>query len=139
MNKINKTGIVKQIKNNEVTVITLSCSACSSCVAKNFCTASENKEKEIIVKTDNPDFFQINEKVIISINETQAYKAIVLAYIIPLILMLFTIIGVISYKQDEILGGIYGIIVLIPYYFGLFLTKDKMKSKFEFKISKKDV
>ena len=52
--------------------------------------------------------------------------------------MISTIVGVISYQQDEIIGGICGIIVLIPYYFGLFLAKDKMKSGFEFKVSQKD-
>ena len=52
--------------------------------------------------------------------------------------MVSTIIGLLNYKNDEILAGICGIIVLIPYYFGLFLARDKLKSGFEFKISKKD-
>ena len=82
--------------------------------------------------------FNVDEEVIISINNTQAFKSIILAYVIPLFLMISTIISINIYKQDEIIGGICGIIILIPYYFGLFLAQDKLKSKFEFKISKKD-
>ena len=139
MNEINKTGIVKQINGNELKINILSCSACSSCAVKGFCLGSESKEKEIIVKTDNAKDFKINDEVIVTITENQAFQAIVLAYVIPLILMISTIIGVLHYKQGEITGGICGIIILIPYYFGLFLAKDKVKSKFEFKVSKKDV
>ena len=139
MEDINKTGIVTQVNDSELKIKITSCSACSSCAAKNFCAGSESKEKEIIVKTENAENFDIGEEVMVSIDTSQAIKAIILAYVIPLLLMVLTIIGSIMYKQDEIIGGICGIIILIPYYFGLFLAKGKMKSKFEFKISKKDV
>lgn len=138
METINKSGIIKNVKNDEITVEIMSCSACSSCAVKNYCNTAEAKQKEIILKSKNADKYKIGEEVVIEIDEKQALKSIIIAYVIPLILMISTIIGVISYQQDEIIGGICGIIVLIPYYFGLFLARDKLKSGFEFKISKKD-
>jgi positive regulator of sigma E activity len=105
---------------------------------KNYCAGSETKEKEIIVKCNDTDKYKIGEEVYVSIDEQQAFKSILLAYVIPLILTILTIISVISYTNNEIIGGISGIIILIPYYFGLFLAKDKLKSGFEFRISKKD-
>lgn len=138
METINKSGIIKNVKNDEITVEIMSCSACSSCAVKNYCNGAEAKQKEIIVKNKEADKFNVGEEVVIEIDEKQALKSIIIAYVIPLILMISTIIGVISYQQDEIIGGICGIIVLIPYYFGLFLARDKLKSGFEFKISKKD-
>ena len=95
-------------------------------------------QKEIIVKNKGFNNFKIGEDVLVEIDEKQALKSIFLAYAVPLVLMILTIIIAINYQQNEIIGGICGIIVLIPYYFGLFLAKDKLKSGFEFKISKKD-
>ena len=138
MDSINKDGIIKSMDKDELTVEILSCSACSSCMVKNYCAGAESKQKEITVKNKNVDNFQIGEEVIVSIDEHQAFKSIILAYVIPLILMIFTVIGLLSYNNNEIIAGICGIIILIPYYFCLFLAKDKLKSGFEFKISKKD-
>lgn len=138
MDTLNKSGIIKNITKNELKIEILSCSACSSCVVKNYCTGFEAKQKEIVIKNKNVDNFQIGEEVLVSIDERQAFKSIFLAYVIPLILMVSVIIGLLNYKNDEILAGICGIIILIPYYFGLFLARDKLKSGFEFKISKKD-
>ena len=138
MEKIEKNGIIRNIKNDELVIEIMSYSACSSCAVKNYCNTAEAKQKEIIIKNKEAYKFSINEEVVVEIDEQQAIKSIILAYVIPLVLMISTIIGAISYQQDEIIGGICGIIVLIPYYFGLFLAKDKMKSGFEFKVTKKD-
>lgn len=138
METIGKTGIIKNIKNNELTIEITSCSACSSCAVKNYCNTAEAKQKEIILKSKNADKYKIGEEVVVEIDEQQAIKSIILAYVIPLLLIILTVVGTISYQQDEIIGGICGIIVLIPYYFCLFLAKDKLKSGFEFKVSKKD-
>lgn len=138
METISKNGIIKNIKNDELVIEIISCSACSTCAIKSYCNGAEAKQKEIIVKNKEPDKFKVGDEVFVEIDEKQAVKSIILAYVIPLLLMISTIVGVISYQQDEIIGGICGIIVLIPYYFGLFLAKDKMKSGFEFKVSQKD-
>lgn len=138
METIAKNGIIKKINDNELSIEILSCSACSSCAIKSYCNTAETKQKEIIVKNKGFNNFKIGEEVLVEIDEKQALKSIFLAYAVPLVLMILTIIIAINYQQNEIIGGICGIIVLIPYYFGLFLAKDKLKSGFEFKISKKD-
>ena len=138
METIAKNGIIKKINDNELSIEILSCSGCSSCAIKSYCNTAETKQKEIIVKNKGFNNFKIGEDVLVEIDEKQALKSIFLAYAVPLVLMILTIIIAINYQQNEIIGGICGIIVLIPYYFGLFLAKDKLKSGFEFKISKKD-
>lgn len=138
MDTFSKTGIIKAINHDELKIEIQSCSACSSCMVKNYCTGFETKQKEITIKHQNSDIFELNEEVIVKIDEKQAVKSVILAYVFPLVLMILTIVGMIIYNNDEIIAGICGIIILIPYYFGLFLAQDKLKSKFEFKISKKD-
>lgn len=138
MNTISKNGIIKKITKNELIIEILSCSACNSCSIKNYCSGFESKQKEISVKNKNYVNFKKGEEVLLSIDERQAFKSVILAYVIPLIIMISTVVGMLSYKNDELIAGISGIIILIPYYFGLFLAKNKLKSDFEFKISKKD-
>lgn len=138
MKDLSKEGIVKNINNNEITVEIQSCSACSSCMIKNYCSTSESKQKEITIKNEDAHKYKTGEAVLITIDTKQAVKSIILAYVIPLILVVSTIVGMTAYNKNEIIAGICGIIILIPYYFGLFLAKNKLKSDFEFKISKKD-
>ena len=69
MKDLSKEGIVKNINNNEITVEIQSCSACSSCMIKNYCSTSESKQKEITIKTTSSGdglcllfFYKINWK-----------------------------------------------------------------------------
>ena len=135
MDRLYKNGIIKKINKDDITVEILSCSACSSCMVKNYCTGFENKQKEFIIKNENSDDFEIGEEIFISINERQVFKSIVIAYIIPLILTILTIVGALEYTSNEIIGGICGIIILIPYYFGLFLLRNKFRADFKFIVS----
>jgi len=139
MEYTNKTGVIKDIKGNELIITMQSCSACSSCSLKHHCSMSENKNKELRTITSTPEHFSIGEEIIVSIAVMQGIYAVILGYLIPLILLLLSIIITTFLTNNEFIGGISGIIVLIPYYFGLFLAQDKLKSHFNFKVSKKDV
>ena len=74
MTEIHKNGIIKQIHDNELKIHILSCSTCASCAAKNFCGASERKEKEIIIKTNDAYNYHTGEEVVITIDEKKHTK-----------------------------------------------------------------
>ncbi len=136
MNELTQQGIITKIESNKVTVAVLNCSSCSQCSLKKHCITSEQKEKELIVTVDDPQSFRINDKVYISIHLTQGIKAVFYCYIFPLILLLSVTLTLAFLNYSDFISGISGIIVLIPYYFGLFLLKDKIGSGFKFIISK---
>ena len=50
--------------------------------------------------------------------------------------MVTTLIIVMAVTEREGVAGISGVLILMPYYLGLFLFKDKVKEKFEFKLRK---
>ena len=60
MDTLYKKGIIKKINEEELTVEILSCSACSACVVKNYCTGSETKQKEIVVKKQDDGSEMLN-------------------------------------------------------------------------------
>lgn len=138
MEEVSKPAVVTAIKGTKVTLKITSCSMCSECGAKNFCSMSENQEKEVVVDTQDATEFRIGEKVSVSLSSGQGVRAVVYGYVLPLVLLLAVVIGTSVAGYDDFISGISGIIVLIPYYFGLFLLKDKLKSDFQFKITKKD-
>ena len=57
---------------------------------------------------------------------------------IVLILLVATIIGLQFIGFDDFKSGISGIIVLIPYYFVLFLMRNKITSDIKFKIIRRE-
>ena len=93
MDTLNKSGIIKNITKNELKIEILSCSACSSCVVKNYCTGFEAKQKEIVIKNKNVDNFQIGEEVLVSIDERQAFKSIFLVMSCELFSLLIVVVS----------------------------------------------
>ena len=65
---------------------------------------------------------------------TKGLKAVFLGYALPLILLLTVVLTLNTCGYSEVNSGICGIIVLIPYYFGVFLAKNKLNAMFQFHI-----
>ena len=62
----------------------------------------------------------------------QGNKAAVLAYLIPIILLLAVLFVCLGLGLDEGLSALIAIAALIPYYIILYLLRDKLKQKFEY-------
>ena len=80
--------------------------------------------------------YTIGDEVYVGIAANIGIKAVALAYILPLMLVLFVFFISNFCGVSEQKSGIFSIIFLIPYYLWLFLTQ-RSKKKFHFTISKK--
>ncbi|MCF8364189.1 MAG: SoxR reducing system RseC family protein [Bacteroidales bacterium] len=129
-------GIISEISRENIKVSIIAQSACASCHAKGFCSAADMQEKIIDVK--NPGNFdqKAGDFVTITMKKKLGNKAVLYGYFLPFILLMATLIGSLSYFEDEGLAGLASLAVLIPYYFALYLLKDKLKESFEFQIEK---
>ena len=129
---IKHDGIVESIGAGKVTVRILQASACSSCSARQLCRSSESKEKLIEVRGNYPTL-HVGDSVTLQGSVRQGLRASVLAYVIPLILM--TIALFIGVRQGgEGIGALAALLVLVLYYGVLFLLRDRIGRKFEFKL-----
>jgi sigma-E factor negative regulatory protein RseC len=137
VNQIVHEGIVQKVLLDKVTVVIISASACSSCHAQGACLASDLKEKEIEVINFKGQFHP-GQLVNIIGKESQRYHAVLLGYILPFLLVFFTLILSISITNRDGLSGILSIAILIPYYLSLFLFRDRIKHSFEFEIAAKN-
>ena len=133
-NKISHEGIITKIEDSNIEVKILSRSACASCNIKGACNMSEMQEKIITIPAPKDKNLSIGQEVKISIGIGQANKAVVFAYIIPLIILVSMIFVLNALKLEEGINALISIGSLIPYYLILFLFRDKIKRKFEYEI-----
>jgi len=133
---IEHEGIIEKIRGNKITVLITQQSACSTCHAKGACMAADAKEKRVDI-TDSSGSFSENERVIIEGKESVGYKAVFWAFVLPLvILIVMLVLTTTVWDFNETEAAISSIIALAPYYFILYLLRNKMANSFKFSINK---
>ncbi|MDD3512193.1 MAG: SoxR reducing system RseC family protein [Fermentimonas sp.] len=133
---IEHEGIIEKINGNQITVRIIQKSACSSCHAKGACIAADSKEKLVNISDNTGQFFE-KEKVIIEGKESMGYTAILWAFVVPLIILISILVLSLNYlQQSETKAALISIIALVPYYFILYLFRNKMANSFKFSIKK---
>jgi sigma-E factor negative regulatory protein RseC len=131
-NTIEHKGIVHKNENESVSVLITSESACSGCHAENACTLAGSKEK--IVEVKGVFGVKTGDPVIVTMKQASGYKALTLGYLIPLLIVLFTLIILIASGLSELISGLSAICILVPYYGVLYLLREKINEKFTFSI-----
>lgn len=130
---IEHEGVVEEVNPQHIKVRIVSESACASCHAKGACTAADLQDKLIDVYQSISDL-KTGQKVMILGKKSLAPKAVLLAYIYPLILMLVTLIAVFYTTYNELLAGLLALFVLVPYFIVIYLLKNKLERTFTFTI-----
>ncbi|NLJ01800.1 MAG: SoxR reducing system RseC family protein [Bacteroidales bacterium] len=131
---IEHEGIVEKISGNLVTVRILQQSACSACHAKDMCMAADSKEKLVEIP-DVTGPYRLNDRVIIEGKESIGYKAVLWAFVIPLLILLATlVVSLTVWEFNEIEAALTSMAALAPYYLVLYLLRDKMAKSFRFNI-----
>ncbi len=132
---IKHVGIVTRINgNNKVIVKITQNSACSVCDAKGACSAADKAEKEIEA-VNLGKMVEVGQEVTITGQTTQGLQAAFLAYFLPFIVLITTLIVVFYSTKNEGIAAMSAIASLVPYYFILFLFKNKLTKKFTFYIN----
>lgn len=131
---ISHEGVVTKITDDELEIKILAQSACAACHAKSACGMGEQAEKTLLVPRPKDKEFVLNQKVNVRMAIGQGNKAAVLAYLLPIILLLAVLFVCIGLGLGEGLSAIISFISLVPYYIVLYLRRDKLKRQFEYTI-----
>lgn len=123
-----------KITDDELEIKILAQSACAACHAKSACGMGEQAEKTLTVPKPKDKEFVLNQKVNVRMAIGQGNKAAVLAYLLPIILLLAVLFVCIGLGLGEGLSAIISFISLVPYYIVLYLRRDKLKRQFEYTI-----
>lgn len=131
---VSHEGVITKIDGDTLEIKIIAQSACAACHAKSACTMSDQAEKVLTVPKPEGQEFQLFQKVKVVMAVGQGNKAAILAYLVPIILLLAALFICLGIGLSEGLAALIGIIVLIPYYFILYLRRDQLKKKFDYRI-----
>lgn len=135
---VEQKGIVIKKQENKVVVKIEQKSTCSSCHARGACTSLDKKDKEIEITTKDVENYNIGDEVIITISTKLGMKAVFIAFVLPLILIvlaLFLSIKIFSLSQS--LSALISLVVLSAYYFFLYKQNLFLSKQFNFTIKEK--
>ena len=133
-NKIKHNGVVDGVEEGCVRVRILQSSACSACKVAAHCNASETKEKIIEVQVADADRYQRGDSVIVVADTAVGFRASLYGYLLPLILMVVSLVAVLKITQSEGYAAVSALVILIPYYIGLYLLRNKLRNKLSFSL-----
>ena len=111
-------------------------SGCSAC-HKSLCVLGDSKAKEINVKTQG-HAHQAGDQVVVSINTSSGYMAVVTLYLIPFLFMIITLWLTTTLGLTEPVAGLSSLLILIPYFGGVFLLRGKLQHQCKIGIRKNE-
>ena len=131
-NKIRHSGIIDSIENSTVRVRILQTSACAACKVAAHCNASESKEKLVDVAVADGSVRRVGDTVTVCASRNVVSRAMLLAFALPLALMVATLVTVMLLTGDEGVAGLSSVAVLVPYFLTVWLLRSRIGRQVSF-------
>ena len=135
MESVAHRGKIVSITPEFTTVEIISESACSSCHAAGLCGMSEYTKKAIEVPTRSWDSYEVGQEVNVVLRASMGHKAVWLAYVIPLVIMVAVLLGLTAAGAGELVSGIAAIGAAALWYFVLWLLRERLRNEYIFEIN----
>ena len=132
---IEQKGVIEEIADGLAKVRISSFEACAACHAKSVCGISEGSTRYYEVPVADNEFSK-GEPVFIKMKRIMGLKATLIAYIIPFLLVITVLFLFTWLDADELITGIVSLIILVPYFCGLYLLRNYLRRSFIFTLRK---
>ena len=129
---IRHEGIVLRTEGNMAHVEIVQTSACSACKAKSMCMSSESRQISNM-RCMMLEPLQVCDHVEVEVRERLAWRAILLAYILPFVVMI-AVIAILDFATDwsEAVVGTLSLCGIALYYLILSGFKHRLQRQFTF-------
>ena len=137
--RIEHEGRVIAVNKDYISVEIVNKSACAACHAKTVCGASDEAVKVIEIAQDFSTLagdYQVGETVNVIMSSAMGTQAIWIAYVIPLIVLMASILVFSLCGAGELLMGLGSLGVVALYYLGVFFLRNRISKIFIFSIEK---
>jgi sigma-E factor negative regulatory protein RseC len=134
-NSVEYCGVIERIEGHTIYVKVVRQAACAGCQAKVACVTASVKE-QIIETTDYSGAFHTNEQVMLEGKDSMELRAVCLAFVVPLALVVSVVLVGAGLRWEESVGALTGLSLLFPYYAILYAFRHVLKKKFVFIIKK---
>lgn len=134
--KISHSGVIERIESDKVQVRIVQTSACAACKVAGYCNAAESKEKIIDVFGDTSSkSYQVGQPVTVTTSGMVAVKALLWGFGLPFVLLVAVLVVVLLVTSNEGLAALCALASLVPYYFLLWLLRNRMRDELSFQIA----
>lgn len=131
---VSHKGKIISVDGSAAKVEIISQSACASCHAAGFCSATDQKRKLVDVHVSGG--YSVGEEVLVVLQRSMGMRAVLLAYALPLLVVLAVTVLLSYAGVAELVSGLAGIGALALWYLGVYLFRSRIASGYAFTIKK---
>jgi sigma-E factor negative regulatory protein RseC len=135
--KIVHEGKIVSIDNASIGVEIVNKSACATCHAKGVCGAEQEQVRIIAIPQTIATAtagYQVGDTVKLVLSATMGMKAVILAYGLPLAILLAAILIFSALKIEQLYVGLFSLAAVAVYYIFFAIFRDKLDKEFVFSI-----
>lgn len=135
--KIEHEGKIVSMDAQSIEVEIVNKSACATCHAKGVCGASEEQVRIIVIPQTLATAtagYQVGDTVKLVLSATMGLKAVILAYGLPLLVLLAAILVLSAIGLKQLYVGLLALAAVALYYIIFAIFKDKIDKEFVFSI-----
>lgn len=133
-NPIRHDGIVEATRPGHVLVRIVQASACAACRVAAHCATAEAAEKVVDVAVADASRWQAGQQVVVATEGTMAGRALLIAFGLPLALMLVVLGVAVAAGCGEGATALLMVGVLVPYYIFVWLCRHRIARTIAFRI-----
>ena len=131
-----REGVIRAIDGDSLQVEVVVSSACSGCHAKSICIPSDRRQEIITVENTRHEDYHVGETVELLLETSAGNKAVVLAYVLPLLVLLVLLFGCYALTHKELLSVGVGMLGVVIYYLILKSAGKSLDRKITFGVRK---
>ena len=134
--EISHIGKIVAIDADFITVEIVAESACATCHAAGMCGTADATHKAITVPATVGNW-AVGQEVQVLLKRSMGFKAVWLAYAIPLAVLLAVLLGLNATGMSELASGLIAIAAVGIYYLVLLLFRNRLRNEYSFYIKEK--
>ena len=132
--KISHTGVIERIEGGSMKVRIVQTSACAACKVASHCNAAESKVKIVDVFGCDTTNYSTGQEVTVWASKDVANKALLLGFGVPFLLLVCVLMIALRLTASEGFAALVALGSLVPYYFVLWLLRDRIQRGISFQI-----
>jgi len=136
MDPIEHQGIIESITDNSMRIRIEQTTACSGCQARKMCSSVDRQDKWVDIVFSSGSW-KIGQRVVVAGKSSAGLTAVALAYVFPLILMMFGLVvsSLWLFPGKDGIAALMALSVTFLYYLMLYPFRRKIKGQFVFTVS----
>ena len=132
--KISHAGVIERIEGDSIKVRIVQTSACAACKVASHCNAAESKVKVVDVFGVDTTKYATGQEVTVWASRDVANRALLLGFGVPFLLLVCVLLIALRFTANEGVAALLALGSLVPYYFALWLLRDRIQRGISFQI-----